>query len=323
MQHISRQIHKHLQTSQRAVIVIHQNPDGDALGSAAAFLEYLESMQITADIFCTTAATQKLNYLPHYKKINNDINLFKNPTIDTIIVLDTGDLRYAGIAAIVKNHSAVIINIDHHPTNENYGYFNLVNPLASSTAEIIFHFFKHNHLTPNHRQATALLSGLITDTSNFTNSATNPIAMQIAGELTRAGGNLNLVNIRTNQDKSLASLKLWGLAFNRLTHWPEKDLVYTYLTQKDFTDTGATENESEGIANFLNNLNDVAVILILKETADGKTKGSFRTTKNEIDVSLWAKNLGGGGHKKAAGFTIEGTTNFAWEKIKNILQNQS
>lgn len=92
-------------------------------------------------------------------------------------------------------------------------------------------------------------------------------------------------------------------------------MVYTFITQKDLTTHQISESDSEGIANFLNNLDEGKMALILKETQDGKIKGSFRTTKDDVDVSALAKKLGGGGHKKAAGFTTSGTIKEILEKI--------
>ncbi len=254
--------------------------------------------------------------MPHARALSIDPGHFADKDVDVVVVLDSGDLRYAGVDTRLKNHSAQIINIDHHPTNEKYGAINLLMPTASSTAEILFYFFKHNDIKINQAMSTALLTGIITDTDNFTNSATSPMAMLIASELLRAGGNLNLINQYTVKNKSLAVLKLWGAALSRLAKHEGKDIAYTYLTQKDFKDYDVSESEADGLANFLNNLEGSKISLILKETADGKIKGSFRATKDDADVAAWAKELGGGGHKKAAGFTVAGTVD---ETLKRIL----
>ena len=301
--------------AKKILIIPHQYPDGDSLGSAGALKEFLNTVNKDATIYCSTLAQPKYHFVPHARSISTEPSHFTDKNIDTIVVLDSGDLRYAGVAELIKNHPAQIINIDHHPTNENYGAINLVLPTASSTAEILFYFFKHNDISINQAMSTALLTGIITDTDNFTNAATTPSAMLIASELLRTGGNLNLINQHTVKNKSLAVLKLWGAALSRLTKHEGKDITHTYLTQKDFADFGVSEIESEGIANFLNNLEGSKISLILKETVDGKIKGSFRTTRDDTDVSAMAKKLGGGGHKKAAGFTVEGTIEEALKKI--------
>ena len=318
MKQISQQIYQHLLNAKKILIIPHQHPDGDALGSMGALKESLNNANKEVAVFCSTLVMPKYNFVPHAQNVSQDTSHFKNHDIDTIVVLDSGDLRYAGVEQFIKNHPATIINIDHHPTNERYGHINLVIPTASSTAEIVFYLLRHNHIPLTRTMATCLLTGIITDTGNFTNSATTPSAMLVASELLRVGGNLNIINQNTVRNQSVGSLKLWGAALSRLSHHEDKKITYTYITQNDLKEMGVAENETDGIANFLNNLDGGQISLILKETADGKIKGSFRTTNDQHDVSALAKSLGGGGHKKAAGFTASGTIE---EVLKKILKN--
>jgi len=315
MQHIARKIHKHLLAAEKVVIIPHQNPDGDAIGAATAVKEYLTELGKEATIFCITPVTPKLHFVPHSTTVTSDEAIFEDDSVHAIIILDSGDLRYAGVDHLVKNHPAKIINIDHHATNEQYGHFNLVDSKASSTCELIFHFFNHNNISLNQNMATSLLTGLTTDTGNFTNAATTASALLVGGELIRAGANFNQVIAGTTRNKSMGTLRLWGTVLGRLQKDERLDLTYTYITQKDLAKHEVSEEESEGIANFLNNLENTKIALILKETSDGKIKGSFRTTQDDVDVSALAKKLGGGGHKKAAGFAVEGNIEEVLKKI--------
>ncbi len=312
---MSQKIHAHLLQAKRTIIVPHQNPDGDAMGSAAALLEFMEQNNRVAEIFCVTPLPEKFAFVPHSHRLQNIESAILDHNVDTVVVLDSGDLRYAGIDRLMHNHRATIINIDHHPTNENYGHYNLVILTASSTTEVLYRFFKIMHTPINNRLATALLTGLTTDTDNFTNGATKSDTLQIASELIHAGGNLNLINTKTVKNKNINTLKLWGVVLGRLEKHPETNITYTYILQNDLAEHGVDEAESEGIANFLNRLDDTPIALILKETKNGKIKGSFRTTEENVDVSALAKIFNGGGHKKAAGFTTEGTIQSVWEKI--------
>ena len=315
MHKIALQIHEKIKSAKSILLIPHQNADGDALGSVCGLFEYLLSTGIETRIFCLTPVSPRFAFLKHTEKITTDQNIFLDKNVDLIIVVDSGDLEYAGILSLVKNHAATIVNIDHHPTNKQFGHHNLVITTASSTSEIIYHFLRQLHARLNHRLATALLTGIITDTDNFTNSASSESAMAAAGDLIRHGGNLNLINTYTVRNKSVNLLHLWGEVLNRLDKHVQLDMVYTYITQADLNKHQVNENESEGIANFLNNLDEGKMALILKETSDGKIKGSFRTTKDDVDVSALAKKMGGGGHKKAAGFSVVGTINEVLEKI--------
>ncbi len=319
---VAEQIHNHLKKAKKVMIVPHQNPDGDAIGAATAFHEYLTQLGKEIVIFCITSVTDKLHFVPNSTRVVQDSTVFQDKTIDTIVVLDSGDLRYAGIADLVAKHPATIINIDHHATNEHYGRYNLVMTTAASTTEILYHFFRHNGVRLNQHMATSLLTGLTTDTGNFTNSATSGSALSVGGELIRSGGNYNLINNATLRNKSIDALKLWGLVLGRLHNDPKTNITHTYLTLKDLETFNVPDNESEGIANFLNNLENTNIALILKEIPGGKVKGSFRTTKNTIDVSAMAKKLNGGGHKKAAGFTLEGTIEEVLKKIYAVFPEQ-
>jgi len=197
MKSTSLQIHNHLLSAKKIIIVPHQNPDGDAIGSAVAISEYLQALGKPTAIFCATLVAPRLTFLLNGHPVYSSPNIFSDINVDTIIVLDSGDLRYAGVDKHLYKHPATIINIDHHTTNEHYGWHNLVMPAASSTAEVLYHFFTHTATKITSHMATALLAGLITDTGNFTNSATTPTALKITGALLRQGGNLSLINNKT------------------------------------------------------------------------------------------------------------------------------
>jgi phosphoesterase RecJ-like protein len=289
--------------------------DAVAVGAATAFMEYLLHHGKKAVIFCTTPVGEKWKFLHHADQITSDPSVFKDPEVDTIVMLDSGDLRYAGVDQLVKDHKALLINIDHHATNELYGHINMVDPSASSTTEILYRLFKHTNTPFNQHSATSLLTGFYYDTDSFTNAATSADAMAVASDLVRSGGNIHAVQNNAIKNRSLASLKLLGTVLSRLQKYEPLGLTYTYITKQDIENNNITESDSEGIANLLNNLGDTRMALILKETTDGKVKASFRTIHHDVDVAEIAKKFGGGGHKKAAGFTTSGTIEEVLQKI--------
>lgn len=315
---IAKQIHNEIQVANKILLVPHQNPDGDAHGSVSCFSHYLNSIKKPHSIFCLTQSTDKLNSLPHLVDISTDENIWQDDSHDLIIVMDSGDLKYAGVDKYIKNleHDFIIINIDHHATNTHFGDINLVIDKASSTTEVIYGFLKYNNINIDKNMAASLLTGLITDTENFTNPGTTQNSLKVASDLIKKGANFNFIKTWFLRDKTFNSLKLWGVVFSRLEKHPVHDIVYTYITKRDLADNNADESEAEGIANFMNNLGDGKAGLILKEKEDGTIKGSFRTTRDDFDVSAIAKALGGGGHKKASGFSVEtGSMDEAFEKV--------
>jgi bifunctional oligoribonuclease and PAP phosphatase NrnA len=318
---IAKQIYTKITQAKSVLLVPHRNPDGDALGSVTAMMHFLRMVGIDHTAFCDTKIPTKHSYLPYFKNLRKNESVWSDQEYDLVIVLDSGDLKRAGIDKRLANlnYQPTIINIDHHPDNKNFGDYNLVIPKASSTTEIIYKFLKLNNVKIDSYLATCLLTGIITDTDSFTNSATTTTSLQTASDLIKSGGDINLIKELVFKDKPVNLLRLWGSVLSRLAKHGTHEIVYTYLTQKDLTDHGVDETEADGIANFLNNLNDGKAALILKELPAGKVKGSFRTTRDDVDVSKLAGALGGGGHKKAAGFTAEGSIDEVLDQVWKIV----
>lgn len=320
MEHIAQKINSALKQAENILIVSHKNPDGDTLSSACALMQYLRTLEVNHTAFCATPINPLMRFLPHIEYFVTDHALFERMQFDTIVVLDSGDLAYAGVAHLIAAlpYEPTIINIDHHITNARYGHHNLVISDAASTTEVLYRFFKANNIALDTHIATCLMTGLITDTDHFSNPATSASALQTGAELLRAGANLNLIRGWTLRNHSIKSLKLWGRVFSRLAKNPEHDIAYTVITLKDQKEFDITDKDMEGIANFLNTIGEAKIALLLKEQENGTVKGSFRTTDNNTDVAALAKSLGGGGHKKAAGFTIQGRleeTTFGWRIV--------
>lgn len=322
MHRIAKQIYNEINQAKKILLVCHQNPDGDALGSVSALANFLKKENKIYETFCLTPPSKHLSALPHLLTPNTDEKIWGNSKHDLIIILDSGDLKYAGIEKHIENlsHEPIIVNIDHHPTNNKFGHYNLIIDQASSTTEILYFFFKYNNIKISKNMAMSLLTGLITDTENFSNPGTTENSLKVASDLIHHGANFNLVKTWFLKNKPITALKLWGIVLSRLTSHEKYEIIYTYITQNDIRSHGNDEAESEGIANFLNNLNEGKASLILKEQEDGKFKGSFRTTRDDVDVSKIASKLGGGGHKKASGFIIEGEIKEALKKIWQVVE---
>jgi len=294
--------------SERTLILSHQKPDGDALGSILALSQFFKTLKKEYTLFATGPISSSFSFLLKEEKIYTDPSTLTLENYDLIFILDSGDLKQTGMEKQLKNLSSAIpvVNIDHHQTNENFGTLNFVFPESSSTSEIIFNLFKIFNFTINKKTATFLLTGLITDTSNFSNPATTFSSLEIASHLLNLGAKINEISVNILKNKSLPTLKFWGEVLSRLTENKKLNMVTTIITADDLRSANLDEEALEGVTNFLNNLKGARVVLVLKAIEPGKIKGSFRTTTKEIDVSRLAKIFGGGGHQKAAGFTIEG-----------------
>lgn len=294
--------------AKKILIIAHQKPDGDALGSGLAFSEFLDALGKQNDFFALGPVSSTADFLPSRKKVIDNFHQISLLNYDLLVILDCGDLKQTGIEAELRALPAEfpIINIDHHQTNENFGTLNILDAESSSTAEIVFSLFEQLNFSLSKDAATLLLTGLITDTANFSNPATTFSSLETAGKLLARGARLGEISSNVLQNKSLDVLKFWGTILSRLTENKELGVVTTVITKEDLELANLDEEALEGVTNFLNNLKGAKMVLVLKALEDGKIKGSFRTTTPGIDVSLLAKTFGGGGHAKAAGFTIPG-----------------
>lgn len=317
MERVSKKIYEWIEAHDDFIIVPHQNPDGDALGSATALADFLHERNKKFTIFCATGTPKNMAFLAYNRSVTSNPAVWDNPDVGGVIFVDSGDPVYAGVAHYLErtNLKPYIINIDHHATNQQYGNLNLVIPTASSTTEILYQFFVSNNadITPN--MATSLLTGLITDTGNFSNAGTSRHALKIAGDLIKKGAQLNRIRLSVLKNKTITTLKFWGIVLSRLTIHESTHIAYTYFTQEDVRACAVTEEEGEGIANLLNYLSEGKASLVAREKNTGEIKVSMRTTQDGVDVSQIAQRFGGGGHKKAAGFTVEGPMEKALEHI--------
>lgn len=297
----------------RSFLVIgHQKPDGDALGSMVALGLYLESSGKEVQYLAMGGVTENRTetFMPKVKEFCADPSELKHLNFDQVVILDSGDLVYAGVDDFIKDlrqqKDFKLVNIDHHATNPDYGDVDLVIPNACSTCEVLFNLFKQNQITISADQATALLNGLVFDTGSFSNSATSLTALQAAYYLLHLGAKQSDISISLLKNKELNLLKIWGKVLARLTINLKYNLAYTVILPNDFIEFEQDENSTDGLANFLNELSGVNATMVLKQTADGQIKGSFRTTRNDVNVAKVARLLGGGGHVGASGFRLKG-----------------
>jgi len=301
-------IFEKLLASRRPILVSHRKPDGDTLGGMMAVYNWLRDQGREAYAFCVDAPSSAYSYFPRIRDVQTNPETFQDEAIDMVCVFDAGDLQYAGIDAFVAAmpKRPFVANFDHHVTNTSFGDANLVVTDASSTAEVVHSFFIANDVEVTQAMATCLMTGLLTDTSNFSNPATTVKSLEIASELLLKGVSMRDITRRLMRNKPVAALKLWGLALERL-RWDEgKKTATTALFLKDLAEHPVDDEHLEGLSNFLNHILKADVVLVLKETHDGKVKGSYRSA-TDVDVAELAKAYGGGGHKKAAGFTVAGT----------------
>ena len=302
-----------LEQPQRFLLVSPAGPDGDSLGSIFALKISLEQQGKSVTCFAPEPVPNYLQFLPGSSSLVFDGTHIRVADFDCIVFFDGGDVKRTNLADQIATRDrtkTVFVNFDHHLTNTlvdgvDVCDLSIISQDVASTTELLFHFMSFARFGMNKEIATCLLTGILTDTGSFQNLATTASSFEVAAHLCNFGANIMRIGDRTIKNKTLGILKLWGRALSRLSVDPETGVVTTAVTQKDMLECGVDEEGVGGIANFLNNLDGAKATLVLREDGDN-VKGSYRSTHEDTDVAALAKQYGGGGHKKSAGFTVPG-----------------
>jgi phosphoesterase RecJ-like protein len=304
----AKKIYQAIQQAKKILLVTHYNPDGDAAASVSAMVQTLRSLDKNYDAFCADKFDDKLLFLPGLRSALQRESDLDFAAYDLIITLDCGTLERSRLSGKIRARRSdqLLIEIDHHEPLEQVADWELRLPTAASTTVVIYDWLKINRLPITVPLAEAILAGLAADTGNFLYSSASDRALTIAADLLRRGANWPKLVKAVQADADLASAKLWGVALSRLQVNQRYQVAFTVLTQADFQAAGKDDDSTEGLPGFLSRLNDVKAILVLKESADGVIKGSWRACQEGVDVAKLCAHLGGGGHAKAAGFHFNG-----------------
>jgi phosphoesterase RecJ-like protein len=288
----------------RFVLAAHEGPDGDALGSLVGMQGLLTALGKDSQLFI---APEDLPLPYEYRFFELD-GLISSPPQDiaqrTVMFLDCGNIDRN--SARVLQQGRHLLNIDHHHDNTRFGTLAHVVPEASCTAEIVWDLMHGLGMQPTVEVARALYVGLITDTGRFMYENTGPRAHEMAGELIAAGVDVQDIYRRLYEEMPAAKIALLALALGRLRRFDSGELTLAALSATDFRETGAQDSYSEGIIDHLRALQGTKVAALVRELSNGepgRRKVSLRSTDDDVDVSAIAREQGGGGHRRAAGFT--------------------
>jgi phosphoesterase RecJ-like protein len=298
-----------LRGAEKLIVVSHENPDGDALGSLIATQGILSSLGKDCALFIDAEEFP----LPHEYRFFPLDGLVSAPPADlderTIVFLDCGNLE-RNPAEAFQRPDAHILNIDHHHDNTCFGTVNLVDSHASCTAEIVWDLMHGLGVTPTLTIAEALYVGLVTDTGRFMYENTGARAHLMAAELIEAGVDANAIYRRVYEHVPYGKLALLARGLANVHRYNDGRLLVTALTTEDFTASRAEESYSEGVVDHLRSVEGAAVAALIRDRigdangdGDRLRKVSLRATDGRVDVSRIAREQGGGGHRQAAGFT--------------------
>jgi len=297
-----------LRDNDKFLLTTHERPDGDAVGSLAAMQLILAALGKDAVAFLT-ADEFPLPY--EYRFITLD-GLVTDPPVDlserVLVFLDCGNIDRTPAAAL-EGEGRCILNIDHHHDNTRFGTHNHVDPTASCTAEMVWDLMKGLDVPMTQPIAEALYVGLVTDTGRFMYENTGSRAHEMAAELIEDGIDVHAIYRRLYEGIPQGKLELLARGLMNVQRFDDGLLTVTHLTLEDYETSGADESYSEGVVDHLRAVEGTAVAGLVRDLLGNggspKRKVSLRATDDRIDVSKIARAQGGGGHRRAAGFSTD------------------
>jgi phosphoesterase RecJ-like protein len=296
-----------LRDGDRFVLVTHENPDGDALGSLVAMHGVLEALG--KDVVMFVAPDEfPLPYEYAWLPLGHLMGEVPGDLAErTVVFLDCGNIDRNPVE-VLRAGAVQLLNIDHHHDNTRFGTIDYVVPEASCTAEIVWDLMRALGVAPTITIAEALYVGLVTDTGRFMYENTGVRAHVMAGELIDAGVDVHEVYRRLYEGVPEPKLALLARALGQVTRYDGGRLTFSRLSRADFDATGAEDSYTEGIIDHLRAVRGTKVAALVRELGDGRAgpprvKVSLRAADEDVDVSAVARAAGGGGHRQAAGFT--------------------
>ncbi|MBS9782585.1 MAG: bifunctional oligoribonuclease/PAP phosphatase NrnA [Arcobacter sp.] len=288
---------KLIEKSKYILLITHLNPDADTISSALALSNLFYENKIKHKVFNVSAdLPQNLDFIQRFDKITDQLPKF----FDLAISLDCGTYARMGIEL---DSSIPLINFDHHKSNNNYGTINIVDPHKSSTAEIVYDFFKYNGLYITKNSASALYTGIYDDSLAFSLSRCDESTFEKVNFLVSCGANPAYIANMMLRRESLAKYRIIPKVLDSLELYKEGEVASIYALDEWFKETGAHTRDSEDALNMIMNMAVVKIAFFIRNI-DNKIRVSFRS-KGKIDVSKIAKCFNGGGHFNAAGCNMD------------------
>lgn len=370
-----------IRTAKKILILTHNDPDGDAVGSTLALHLALKKIGKESEMAFFGERPEMVSFLPAYDEAKTELQA-SNELIITVDTRQSGDNLKLGQKKLTDKHQLMIVvtpekgvllpddvsvsrarpkydlvlildtsspellgsiyqempdlfyetptvNIDHHATNTHFGKINWVDMTATSTAEMMVALIESLGRQENLLDAdiaTALLTGLLTDTNSFQNQNTTPKSLTVAAQLVAAGARQQEIVEKVFKTKKLATLKLWGKVLSKLSSEPELKFAWASISLEEAKSVGAENTSTMGlIDDLLKTVTGMDFVLLLKEK-DGEVRGSLRSVNPNFNVAALAKIFGGGGHTPAAGFSVGGALGDKEaeiiQKIREHLQSQ-
>lgn len=290
------EIHRKIIDAKHILLVSHQNPDADTLGSALAMYDALKRENKKVSIYCATQELPRIyDFLPNVTKVKSATPKF----FDLLISLDCGSFDRLGL----DKQDVTLVNIDHHLSNEMFGDINLVDTKSASAGMVVYEFLKHSGFKISADCASCLYVTIVEDTGFFSYSTLSRKTFETAAELIGLGANANEIAMFLKGRVSLAKTRLLGYVYNNFELYFDAKVAVIVISGDILAKTGAKKYDTKNIVNVLRDIITVKVSVLILEERDGSHKVSLRS-EGDIDISAISQDFGGGGHKNSAGFNV-------------------
>ena len=310
------QILKCIKKSKNIVIVTHENPDGDAVGSSLAMYHALKGLKKNVDIIIPEYA-KCFNELPGIDEVIKE----SDKVYDLAISLDAATDKLLNVWVKYFREADQRIVIDHHSTNTMFGDINYVDLSAPACAQVVYMLIKHYRWKITPEIGTCIMAGIITDTGGFQYSGVSKDTFNIAAELLDVGVNISKVYKKVFDTKTRSSFELRRIAIDRMEFLEDGKIAFTYVTNEDERKVNAGVGDYEGIVSEGRSVEGVEVSIFLHELKDGEFKISLRSN-SYVNVSDVCIMFGGGGHIRAAGAKMTADPLVIRDKVVNEVKRQ-
>jgi phosphoesterase RecJ-like protein len=281
----------------------HVSPEGDALGSAVALALALRAAGKSADVVIKDAVPAYLDFLPVQGVVLRRDTL--PPGYDVLAIVDCGDLGRTGMFDHTPPPVKLVVNIDHHVTNRGFGGLNWIEPDATASGQMVYEVIRAWGLPLSREIALCLYTTLLTETGSFRYSNTRPATLRMAAELLECGVEAAVVSQAIYDRNSPGRLKLLGELLRGMERHPNGKIAWVTVTQDIFRATGTSPEDTEEMVNYPRSLKGVEVAVLFREVNSTQYKISLRS-QGRVNVANVAERFGGGGHRNAAGCTVQG-----------------
>ena len=310
-------IKEEIEKAKTIVILTHEYPDGDAIGSSLAIYNALVQMGKEVDVIIPDFP-RTFDFLPNADKIKSEYR--KDFIYDLAIALDCSDTQRLKGFEECYDDARCKISIDHHGTNTMYGDYNYVDPACPACAQLLMIVFDFINVEISKDIGTCLLTGIATDTGGFTYSGVTTETFEFIAELLRTGVNLFDICRRVLRVKTRANFELRKLIMDRIEFFEEGKIAFSYITLDDQKNSNAEAGDHEGLVDIGRDIEGVEVSIFLREIENG-FKVSLRSNQY-LNVAEICSIFGGGGHPRAAGCKLHFPLEQSKEKIIDMVKSK-